>query len=130
MSGQAAETTGERDPAALARDLGAALAATPEHEAFVAARAAVEDDPEAQALIEEFEREREAFEAARARDEATRGDLRELERLQAELHDRETVSEFLAAKAALEDRLDAAAAAVSDPLALEFGAGTGDCCMD
>jgi len=125
-----AERTEAGDPETLARDLGAALAATPEHEAFVAARAAVEDDPEAQALIEEFERKRDAFEAARSREEATRAQLHELERLQSDLHEVETVSEFLSAKTALEARLDAVEAAVSDPLALDFGTAAGGCCMD
>jgi cell fate (sporulation/competence/biofilm development) regulator YlbF (YheA/YmcA/DUF963 family) len=120
----------DEDPVALARALGEALASSPEHEAFVEAEAAVEADEEAQRRIAAFERRRSAFVAARERGEATRADLEELERRQSELHDLAVVAEYLAAKAALEARLDAVNEAVSAPLAVDFGGEAGGCCMD
>jgi cell fate (sporulation/competence/biofilm development) regulator YlbF (YheA/YmcA/DUF963 family) len=135
MSQQAAPDEGgatahEDDPVALAETLGAALAATPEHEAFVAAEAAVQESEAAQRRIAEFERKRSNFVADRERGEATRADLEELERLQSELHEMDVVAEYLAAKAELEARLDAVNDAVSAPLAVDFGGEAGGCCMD
>jgi cell fate (sporulation/competence/biofilm development) regulator YlbF (YheA/YmcA/DUF963 family) len=120
----------DRDPVALAAELGEALAASDEHGRFAAARAAVEADEEAQARIDEFERKRTAFLADRERGEATRADLRELERLQSDLHDLAVVAEYLDAKHDLDALLDAANDAVSAPLAVEFGGEAGGCCMD
>ncbi|MEF8819391.1 MAG: YlbF family regulator [Haloferacaceae archaeon] len=118
------------DPVALARELGAALAASPEHESFEAAEAAVKESERAQRRIAEFEQKRSAFVAARERGEATRADLEELERLQSELHELDVVAEYLEAKAALEAQLDAVNDAVSAPLAVDFGGEAGGCCMD
>jgi len=120
----------DRDPVALAAELGEALAASDEHERFAAAKAAVEADETAQARIDEFERERAAFLADRERGEATRADLRELERLQSDLHELDVVAEYLDAKSELDALLDATTGAVSDPLAVDFGGEAGGCCMD
>ena len=134
MSQQAAPdcvgTDDREDPVALAAELGAALAESPEHEAFAAAEAAVEESEAAQRRIAEFERKRSAFVADRERGEATRGDLEELERLQSELHEMDVVVEYLETKAALEAKLDAVNDAVSAPLAVDFGGEAGGCCMD
>ena len=124
------QATRKDDPVSLAHDLGAALAESPEHEAFVAAEAAVEEDEETQRRIAEFEHKRSAFVADRERGEATRADLKELERLQSELHEMDVVAEYLETKAELEARLDAVNDAISAPLAVDFGGRAGGCCMD
>lgn len=128
MSQQA--TAEESEAVAAARDLGATLAESPEHRAFVEAERAVEANEAAQRRIAEFERRRSAFVADRERGEATRADLEELERLQGELHEMDAVAEYLEAKAELEAKLDAVNEVLSAPLAVDFGGQAGGCCMD
>ena len=130
LAGAESEAEADVDAIELAARLGEAVADSPEHRAFETAAAAVEADDEAQALIAEFEREREAFVRARERGEATRADLRELERLQSEIHEVDVVTDYLAAESALEDLLEDVNEALSAPLAVDFGGEAGGCCME
>lgn len=114
----------------LATDLGEAITELPEYEAFEAAKADVEDSPEVQAKIDEFERVREEFMLARQSGSATQEDLQELQATQEELHSMAVMSEYLEAKAALGDRLEGVNRAISEPLALDFGEEAGGCCQD
>jgi cell fate (sporulation/competence/biofilm development) regulator YlbF (YheA/YmcA/DUF963 family) len=118
------------DLEALGRELGEAIAASPEHEAFEEAREAVEADSEAQERIEEFERLRREFALARERGDATETDLHEVERAQQELHDLPVMDDYLEAKERLSERLEAVNEAVSEPLAVDFGGEAGGCCHD
>ena len=114
----------------LASELGSAIADLPEHERFRKAEAAVAEDPEAQEMISEFERKREAFALARQTGDATQEDMRELQKLQQELHSLPVMAEYLEAKEALTDRLEALNRAISEPLAVDFGGEAGSCCAD
>ncbi|MFB6161565.1 MAG: YlbF family regulator [Haloferacaceae archaeon] len=118
------------DLEALGRELGEAIADSPEHEAFEEARDAVEADAEAQERIEEFERLRQEFAVARERGDATEADLREVERAQRELHALPVMADYLDAQERLTDRLTAINEAVSEPLAVDFGGEAGGCCHD
>jgi cell fate (sporulation/competence/biofilm development) regulator YlbF (YheA/YmcA/DUF963 family) len=115
---------------ALASELGAAIADLPEHERFREAEAEVADDDEAQEMIAEFEQQREAFALARQAGDATQEDMRELQKLQGELHSLPVMAEYLEAKEALTDRLEALNRAISDPIAVDFGGEAGGCCQD
>jgi cell fate (sporulation/competence/biofilm development) regulator YlbF (YheA/YmcA/DUF963 family) len=123
-------TVEESETVTMARDLGATLAKSQEHRAFVKAKQAVEADEAAQRRIAEFEHRRSAFVADREHGEATKADLEELERLQSALHEMDVVAEYLDAKAELESTLDAVNDALSTPLAVDFGGEAGGCCMD
>jgi cell fate (sporulation/competence/biofilm development) regulator YlbF (YheA/YmcA/DUF963 family) len=114
----------------LAGDLGAAIADSPEHEAFEEARRAVQESEEAQAKIEEFESTRQEFMLARQSGNATQEDLQELQRTQQELHAIDVMAEFLEAQNELEARFEAFNDAISAPLALDFGDNIGGCCND
>ena len=114
----------------VGEELGEAIAALPEYEAFEAAKAEVEDSEEAQERIQEFERVRQDFMMARQTGDATQEDLAELQRTQAELHDVPVMADYLEAQAELEARLEAVNEAISAPLALDFGETAGGCCQD
>jgi cell fate (sporulation/competence/biofilm development) regulator YlbF (YheA/YmcA/DUF963 family) len=115
---------------ALASELGTIVADLPEHEAFEEAEAAVAEHPEAQEMIAEFEEKREAFALARQTGEATQEDMRELQRLQNELHSLPVMAEYLEAKEELTERLETLNRAISEPLAVDFGGEAGGCCHD
>lgn len=114
----------------LGRELGEAIAETDEYERFEAAKAAVEDDEDAQAKIEEFERIRREFALARQTGDASQEDLEELQSAQAELHDLPVMATYLEAQAELDARLEALNEAISEPLAVDFGEQAGGCCQD
>ncbi|MFB6280910.1 MAG: YlbF family regulator [Haloferacaceae archaeon] len=122
--------TERRDLEALGRELGAAIAESPAHEEFEAAKAAVENDERLQERIEAFEERRQAFAVAREAGDATEEDLRELRRAQRELHAEPLMAEYLEAKERLQERLEAVNRAVSEPLAVDFGGEAGGCCKD
>lgn len=114
----------------LATDLGEAITELPEYEAFEAAKTEVENSPEVQARIDEFERVREEFMLARQSGSATQEDLQELQATQEDLHSMPVMSDYLEAKAALGDRLEGVNQAISEPLTLDFGEEAGGCCQD
>lgn len=114
----------------IGEELGEAIARLPEYEAFEEAQAAVEDSPEAQEKIEEFERLRQDFMMARQAGDASQDDLAELQRAQQELHSVPVMAEYLEAQNELEARLEAVNEAISEPLAVDFGETAGGCCQD
>lgn len=114
----------------LGRELGEAIAETPEYEAFEEAKAAVEADDETQEKIQEFERLREEFMVARQTGQATEEDMRTVQRVQRELHGMPKMADYLAAQEDLQTRLEAVNEAISDPLAVDFGGEAGGCCQD
>ena len=121
------ETTRTED---LGRELGEAIAETPEYEAFEEAKAAVEADDEAQELIAEFNEQREQFMVARQTGEASQEDLQTLQQTQNELHSIPAMESYLEAQSELQDRLAEVNEAISDPLAVDFGGEAGGCCQD
>ncbi|WP_224269000.1 YlbF family regulator [Haloprofundus salinisoli] len=114
----------------LGRELGDAIAALPEYEAFEDAKAAVEDDEEVQAQISEFEQLREEFMVARQMGEANQQQLQKVQRAQQELHSLPTMAEYLEAQEELQNRLEDVNRAISEPLAVDFGGEAGGCCHD
>jgi cell fate (sporulation/competence/biofilm development) regulator YlbF (YheA/YmcA/DUF963 family) len=114
----------------LAGKLGEAIADLPEHERFREAESAVAEDAEAQEKISEFEQKREALALARQTGDASQEDVRELQRLQRELHSLPVMAEYLEAKDDLATRLETLNRAISDPLAVDFGGEAGGCCQD
>lgn len=114
----------------LGRELGDAIAESPEYEQFEAARQAVEDDDEAQAQIQEFEQLRQEFMMARQSGQASQEDVKEVKQAQEKLHRLPVMAEFLDAQATLQSRLEAVNRAISDPLAVDFGGEAGGCCQD
>ncbi|MFC6726384.1 YlbF family regulator [Halobium palmae] len=114
----------------MGSELGEAIASTPTYERFAEAKTAVETDDEAQELISEFERERQAFALARQNGNATQEDLQSLQAKQDELHSLPVMASFLDAKSELQDRLEAVNEAVSAPLDVDFGGEAGGCCQD
>ncbi|KTG11292.1 hypothetical protein AUR64_05040 [Haloprofundus marisrubri] len=114
----------------LGRELGDAIAALPEYEAFEDAKAAVEDDEEVQSHISEFEQLREEFMVARQMGEANQQQLQKVQRAQQELHSLPTMAEYLEAQEELQTRLEDINKAISDPLAVDFGGEAGGCCQD
>lgn len=114
----------------LGRELGDAIAETPEYEAFEEAKAAVENDEELQAEIREFQQRREEFMLARQRGEATQERLEEVQTAQNELHSKDKMATYLEAQETLQDRLEDVNRAISDPLAVDFGGEAGGCCQD
>ncbi len=126
---ESAETTESRVDE-LSVELGEAIEAMPEYEAFAEAKEAVENDEEAQERITEFEEFREEFMLARQTGEATQEDLRELQRKQERLHDIPVMAEFLKAQNELELRLQEINEQISAPLKVDFGQKAGGCCED
>jgi cell fate (sporulation/competence/biofilm development) regulator YlbF (YheA/YmcA/DUF963 family) len=114
----------------LGQELGEAIAATPEYEAFEEAKAAVENDKEIQAEIREFQRLREEFMMARQTGEATQEALQKVQSAQQDLHSKPVMAEYLEAQADLQERLEAVNEAISEPLAVDFGGEAGGCCQD
>jgi cell fate (sporulation/competence/biofilm development) regulator YlbF (YheA/YmcA/DUF963 family) len=114
----------------LGRELGDAIAALPEYEAFEDAKAAVEDDEEVQAQISEFEQLREEFMMARQMGEANQEQLQKVQRAQQELHSLSTMADYLEAQERLQTRLEDINKAISEPLAVDFGGEAGGCCHD
>ncbi len=114
----------------LGRELGERIAELPEYRAFEEAKAAVESDDELQEQIAKFERLREEYALARQRGEAGREDVAELQQVQQDLHDQPLMAEYLEAKDALTERLEAVNRAISEPLAVDFGGEAGGCCRD
>ena len=129
-STDAVENAETPDVADLGRELGEAITELPEYEAFEDARGRVENDPEAQRKIDEFEGLRQEFMLARQTGEATQEDLRELQQAQEELHQLPAMSDYLEAQAELDARLEAINEAISEPLAMDFGEQAGGCCQD
>jgi cell fate (sporulation/competence/biofilm development) regulator YlbF (YheA/YmcA/DUF963 family) len=125
-----AETEADARADELAADLGAAVAELPAYRRFESAREAVQADADLQERIQEFEQLRQEFVLARQSGEATQKDVREVEQAQRELHSHPQMSEFLEAKAALQERLESLNEAISEPLALDFGGEAGGCCQD
>ncbi|MDS0292661.1 YlbF family regulator [Halogeometricum luteum] len=114
----------------MGRELGDAIAGTPEYEAFEEAKEAVENDEELQAEIREFQQRREEFMLARQRGEATQEGLEEVQTAQRELHSKDKMATYLEAQETLQERLEAVNKAISDPLAVDFGGEAGGCCQD
>ncbi len=114
----------------LGRDLGAAIAETPEYEAFEAAKADVEADEAVQSKISEFHAVRERYLRARQAGEGSPELRREVESTQAELHAMPTMAAYLDAQEALQERLESINEAISEPLAVDFGGEAGGCCHD
>ena len=124
------ETERDADLESLGRDLGEAIARTPEYRQFETAREAVEDDEAAQERIAEFEQLRQEFVAARNTGSATQSDVERVKEAQAELHSVPAMAEFLAAREELVARLEDVNEAVSEPLAVDVGGEAGGCCHD
>lgn len=120
----------EGRPEDLAGELGTALAETPEYERFVETKAAVEQSPEAQEKVREFERLRDEFVHARQTGEATQEDLRTLQNAQQELHEVAEMAAFLEAQEELDARLERLNLEISSDLAIDFGDRIGSCCQD
>ena len=114
----------------LAQSRGDAIADLPAYREFLAAKAAVEENEQAQKRIAEFESAREEFFEARQRGDATNEDLMILQEKQERLHDVPVMNEFLRAQTSLERRLQALNEHVSDPLEIDFGEKAGGCCHD
>ncbi|MFW6320204.1 MAG: YlbF family regulator [Halohasta sp.] len=114
----------------LGRELGERIAESPEHEAFVAANEAVQNDAEAQAKIKEFEQLRHEFMVDREAGRADRESMREVQRAQRELHALPVMEEYLDAQETLQERLEAVNEAISSEIAVDFGGEAGGCCQD
>ena len=121
------ETT---SPEQLGRELGEVIADLPEYRAFEEAKAAVEDDDEAQEKIAEFNQLREEFSVAQQMGEVSEEEYRTVQQAQQELHSLSVMEEYLAAQADLQERLEDINRAVSEPLAVDFGGEAGGCCKD
>ncbi|SDZ84951.1 Cell fate regulator YlbF, YheA/YmcA/DUF963 family (controls sporulation, competence, biofilm development) [Haloplanus vescus] len=114
----------------LGHELGEEIADTPAYQRFEEAKAAVENDDEAQEKIAEVERLRDEFVAARETGEATQSDIGKLQQAQNELHTMPVMEEYLNAQEALQNQLEAVNRAISEPLAVDFGGEAGGCCHD
>jgi cell fate (sporulation/competence/biofilm development) regulator YlbF (YheA/YmcA/DUF963 family) len=114
----------------LATELGEALADLPEHEAYVEAERAVRESEEVQEAIASFNEQRREFAHARQTGDATEEDLEALQAAQRDLHAMPVMAEYLEAQERLQATLGAVEAALSDPLAVEFGETAGGCCQD
>ena len=114
----------------LGEELGERIADTPEHEAFVEASEAVENDAETQEAIEEFEELRQQFMMDQEAGRADRESMREVKQAQRELHSMQLMEAYLEAKEELQDKLETINMAISDPLAVDFGGEAGGCCQD
>lgn len=114
----------------LATELGETLADLPEHEAYVEAEEAVRESEAVQEAISSFNEQRREFAHARQTGDATEEDLEALQAAQRELHSMPVMAEYLEAQEQLQGTLGAVEAALSDPLAVEFGETAGGCCQD
>lgn len=114
----------------LGRELGEAIAETPEYDAFEEAKSAVENDETTQEKIQEFEQQRQEFMLARQVGDASQEDLQDLQRAQQELHALPVMEEYLEAQSRLAERLESVNEAISEPLEVDFGEQVGDCCQE
>ncbi|MFD1634492.1 YlbF family regulator [Haloplanus ruber] len=114
----------------LGSELGEAIADSPAYERFAEAKAAVEDDPDAQERIAEVERLRDEFVTAREAGEASQEHVAKLQQAQNDLHSLPVMEEYLNAQEALQSQLEAVNRAISEPLAVDFGGEAGGCCHD
>ncbi len=114
----------------LGRELGDAIAETPEYQAFEEAKAAVEADDEVQAQISEFRELRDQYMQARQVGQASEESLRKVQEAQEELHAMPKMAEYVDAQEELQDRLEAVNEAISAPLDVDFGGEAGGCCHD
>jgi cell fate (sporulation/competence/biofilm development) regulator YlbF (YheA/YmcA/DUF963 family) len=114
----------------LGRELGEKIADSPEHEAFVEANEAVENDAEAQELIREFEELRHEFMVDREAGRADRESMREVQEAQRKLHNLPVMAAYLDAQEELQDKLESVNMAISEELAVDFGGEAGGCCQD
>ena len=114
----------------MGRELGEAVAESPEYQAFEEARRAVENDDEAQEKISEFEQLRQDFVIARQTGDAGEEDVQEVQRAQQELHSLPVMKEYLEAQEAMQERLESLNEAISEPLSVDFGGEAGGCCQD
>ncbi|QZP38384.1 YlbF family regulator [Halobaculum magnesiiphilum] len=115
---------------ALATELGDAIADSPAYRRFEEAKAAVQNDEEAQARISEFEQLRQEFAMAKQAGQADQETMEKVQAAQQELHSLPVMREYVEAQDELEDRLEALNRAISDPLAVDFGGKAGGCCHD
>ncbi|WP_049936817.1 YlbF family regulator [Haloplanus natans] len=116
--------------AEMGRELGEAIADTPAYERFEEARAAVQNDDDAQAKIAEVERLRDEFVSARETGQATQEHVAKLQTAQNDLHSMPVMEEYLNAQEALQSQLEDVNRAISDPLSVDFGGEAGGCCQD
>jgi len=114
----------------LGRELGDAIAETPEYQAFEEAKAAVEADDEVQEQLSTFRDLRDQYMHARQMGGASEESLQKVQAAQQELHAMPTMAEYLDAQEALQDRLESVNEAISEPLAVDFGGEAGGCCQD
>jgi cell fate (sporulation/competence/biofilm development) regulator YlbF (YheA/YmcA/DUF963 family) len=121
------ETTPVED---LGRELGDAIADMPAYERFAEAKAAVEENEDAQREIEKFEQRRQEFMMMRQTGDASQADLEALQDAQEELHEMPVMAEFVEAQQELDAKLAAINDAISEPLAIDFGQEAGGCCED
>ncbi len=114
----------------LGRELGEQIAETDVYDRYEAASEAVENDPEAQARISEFEQLRQEFMLAKQSESADREMLRKVQNAQNELHSLAVMEEYLDAQSELQSVLEDVNRAISEPLAVDFGGEAGGCCHD
>ncbi|WP_248897186.1 YlbF family regulator [Haloplanus halobius] len=114
----------------LGTELGEAIAESPAYERFEEAKAAVENDADAQERIAEVERLRDEFVAAREAGEASQEHVSKLQQAQNELHGMPVMEEYLNAQEALQNQLEAVNRSISAPLDVDFGGEAGGCCHD
>ncbi|SHH26788.1 YlbF family regulator [Halobaculum gomorrense] len=115
---------------ALATELGAAIADTAEYRRFEEAKAAVQDDDEAQARIAEFEQLRQEFAMARQAGKADQETMEKVQSAQQDLHSLPVMQEYVEAQDELQRRLETLNEAISDELIVDFGGEAGGCCHD
>ncbi|GGJ09245.1 regulator [Halobellus salinus] len=114
----------------LGRELGDAIAKTPEYDAFERAKAAVEADDEVQSQIAEFHAVRDRYVQARKTGGATQELVREVQSAQEDLHSMPKMADYLDAQKELQERLESINEAISEPLAVDFGGEAGGCCQE
>jgi cell fate (sporulation/competence/biofilm development) regulator YlbF (YheA/YmcA/DUF963 family) len=117
-------------PEELGRELGETIADLPEYRAFEEAKAAVQEDDEAQEKIAEFNRLRDEFGLAQQVGDVSREEYRKIQEAQRELHDLPVMAEYLEAQQTLQSRLAEINDVISEPLAVDFGGEAGGCCHD
>lgn len=114
----------------LGGELGERIAESAEYQRFEAAKEAVEKDADAQERVKEFEQLRQEFMLARQTGEATQEDVEKVREAQEDLHELPVMAEYMEAQDDLESTLEAVNAAISEPLAVDFGEQGGGCCQE
>ncbi|MFC7096135.1 YlbF family regulator [Halobaculum marinum] len=114
----------------LASRLGDAIAETQTYRRFEEAKAAVQNDEEAQERIAEFEQLRQEFAMARQAGRADDETMEKVQEAQQELHALPVMKEYVEAQDDLQARLETLNQAISDSLAVDFGGEAGGCCKD